>query len=37
MVAAKDSMFNAERIKQIQTLSFNEAARQEELSGRKAP
>jgi tetratricopeptide (TPR) repeat protein len=30
-VAAKDSMFNAERIKQVQTLSFNEAARQEEI------
>ncbi|MBL4678420.1 MAG: hypothetical protein JKY70_19790 [Mucilaginibacter sp.] len=34
-VAAKDSMFNAERIKQIQTLSFNEAARQEEISEEK--
>ncbi len=30
--AAKDSMFNAERIKQVQMLSFNEAARQEEIS-----
>lgn len=30
-LAAKDSMFNAEKIKQIQTLSFNEAARQEEI------
>jgi len=35
MVAAKDSMFNAERIKQVQTLSFNEAARQEEISEEK--
>lgn len=34
-LAAKDSMFNAERIKQIQTLSFNEAARQEEISEEK--
>jgi hypothetical protein len=33
--AAKDSMFNAEKIKQIQTLSFNEAARQEEIAEEK--
>ncbi|MGZ3764621.1 MAG: hypothetical protein ACXVA2_08140, partial [Mucilaginibacter sp.] len=29
--AAKDSMFNAEIIKQVQRLSFNEAARQQEI------
>lgn len=34
-IAAKDSMFNAEKIKQIQTLSFNEAARQEEIAEEK--
>jgi tetratricopeptide (TPR) repeat protein len=34
-LAAKDSMFNAEKIKQIQTLSFNEAARQEEITEEK--
>lgn len=34
-MAAKDSMFNAEKIKQIQTLSFNETARQEEISEEK--
>lgn len=34
-LAAKDSMFNAEKIKQIQTLSFNEAARQEEIAEEK--
>jgi tetratricopeptide (TPR) repeat protein len=34
-LAAKDSMFNAEKIKQIQTMSFNEAARQEEIAEEK--
>ncbi|HEY9197632.1 MAG TPA: hypothetical protein VIM77_15255, partial [Mucilaginibacter sp.] len=34
-IAAKDSMFNAEKVKQIQTLSFNEAARQEEIAEEK--
>jgi len=34
-LAAKDSMFNAARIKQIQTLSFNEAVRQEEIAEEK--
>jgi tetratricopeptide (TPR) repeat protein len=29
-MAAKDSMFNAEKVKEIQTLSFNEAERQQE-------
>ncbi|RDC56155.1 tetratricopeptide repeat protein [Pedobacter chinensis] len=33
--AAKDSMFNAEKVKQIQTLSFNEAIRQEEIAAEK--
>ena len=33
--AAKDSMFNAERIKQVQRLSFNEAIRQQEISEEK--
>lgn len=31
-LAARDSMFNAEKIRQVQTLSFNEAARQEEIA-----
>jgi tetratricopeptide (TPR) repeat protein len=31
-MAAKDSMFNVEKVKQIQTLSFNEAARQQEIA-----
>jgi tetratricopeptide (TPR) repeat protein len=34
-MAAKDSMFNAEKIKQIQTLSFSEAARQQEIKEEK--
>lgn len=34
-VAAKDSMFNAEKVKQIQKLSFNETLRQEELAAEK--
>ncbi|MBE7176153.1 MAG: tetratricopeptide repeat protein [Mucilaginibacter polytrichastri] len=34
-VSAKDSLFNAEKIRQIQTLSFNEAARQEEMAEEK--
>jgi len=34
-LAAKDSMFNAEKVKQIQKLSFNEAARQEEIAEEK--
>ena len=34
-MAAKDSMFNAEKIKQIQLLSFNEAARQQEIIEKK--
>lgn len=29
---AKDSLFNAEKIKQVQVLSFNEAARQQEIA-----
>jgi tetratricopeptide (TPR) repeat protein len=33
--AAKDSMFNAEKIKQIQTIGFNEAARQAEIAEEK--
>jgi len=31
-VTAKDSLFNAEKVKQMQTLSFNEAARQQEIA-----
>jgi tetratricopeptide (TPR) repeat protein len=31
-VAAKDSLFSAEKVKQMQTLSFNEAARQQEIA-----
>jgi tetratricopeptide (TPR) repeat protein len=34
-LTAKDSMFNAEKIKQVQTLSFNEAARQVEIAEEK--
>jgi hypothetical protein len=34
-VAAKDSLFNAEKIRQIQNLSFNEAARQQEIADDK--
>jgi tetratricopeptide (TPR) repeat protein len=34
-LAAKDSMFNAEKVKQVQKLSFNEAARQEEITEEK--
>ena len=34
-MAAKDSMFNAEKTKQIQLLSFNEAARQQEIIEKK--
>lgn len=30
-MTAKDSMFNIEKVKQVQILSFNEAARQEEI------
>ncbi|MDO3641563.1 tetratricopeptide repeat protein [Mucilaginibacter sp. L3T2-6] len=33
--AAKDSMFNAEKIKQIQIMSFNEATRQAEIAEEK--
>lgn len=35
-MAAKDSMFNAEKIKNLQTLSFNEATRQQEIMEEKA-
>lgn len=34
-VAAKDSLFNAEKVKQMQTISFNEAARQQEIAEEK--
>lgn len=34
-LAARDSMFNAEKIRQVQTLSFNEAARQQEIAEEK--
>lgn len=34
-MAAKDTMFNVEKIKQIQTISFNEAARQQEIAEEK--
>lgn len=34
-LAAKDSMFNIEKIKQVQKLSFNEAVRQEEIAEEK--
>jgi tetratricopeptide (TPR) repeat protein len=34
-MAAKDSMFNAEKIKQVQVLSFNEASRQQEIADEK--
>lgn len=34
-VAAKDSMFNAEKVREIQNLSFNEAARQQEIADDK--
>jgi len=34
-LSAKDSMFNAEKIRQIQTMSFNEAVRQEEIADEK--
>jgi tetratricopeptide (TPR) repeat protein len=34
-LAATDSMFNAERVRQVQILSFNEAARQEEIAEEK--
>jgi tetratricopeptide (TPR) repeat protein len=34
-IAAKDSMFNAEKVKNIQALSFNEAVRQEEMAEEK--
>ncbi|MFA6086686.1 tetratricopeptide repeat protein [Mucilaginibacter sp.] len=34
-MAAKDSMFNIEKVKQVQILSFNEAARQEEIIDEK--
>src|SRR6185312_9111635 len=30
--AAKDSLFSAEKVKEMQTLSFNEAARQQEIA-----
>jgi tetratricopeptide (TPR) repeat protein len=34
-MAAKDSMFSIEKIKQVQTLSFNEALRQQEIAEQK--
>ncbi len=34
-LAAKDSMFNAEKIKEVQKLSFNESERQQEISEEK--
>jgi hypothetical protein len=34
-MAAKDSLFNAEKVKEIQTLSFNEAVRQQEIAEEK--
>lgn len=34
-VAAKDTMFNAEKIKEVQVLSFNEAERQHEIAEEK--
>ncbi|WP_237487861.1 tetratricopeptide repeat protein [Hufsiella arboris] len=34
-IAARDSMFNAARIKEIQTLSFNEAERQQAIAAEK--
>ena len=34
-IAAKDSMFNAEKIREIQNLSFNETARQQEIADEK--
>jgi tetratricopeptide (TPR) repeat protein len=34
-IAARDSMFNAEKIREIQNLSFNEAARQQEITEEK--
>ncbi len=34
-MAARDTLFNAEKIKQVQILSFNEAARQQEIAEEK--
>ncbi|MDP9048676.1 MAG: tetratricopeptide repeat protein [Bacteroidota bacterium] len=34
-MTAKDSMFNAEKIKQVQILSFNESSRQQEIAEEK--